>query len=123
MNAKTAIALFFGLVFQLSQVIPGMAAVITDCAPVAESCDCCAGLPSCPCAEEGEPTQKPLPLAPDSSQTLKAPLAKVSGTRVSLESVAGPQATASTVAATPIAGPPTGYTGVPLSVAFCSFVI
>lgn len=123
MNAKTTIALLFGLVFQLSLVMPGMAAAMTDCAPVAESCECCAGLASCPCAGKGEPTQKPLPLAPDSGQTLKAPLARVTGTRVSLETIDSPQTTASTVVSTRSAGPPTGYSGVRHSVAFCSFVI
>ena len=122
-NVKTAIALILGLVFQLSLVVPRMATAMTDCAPMAESCECCAGLTSCPCAEEVEPTQKPLPLAPDSGQTLKAPLAKVTGTRVGLETISDTQATAFTVIAGPIAGPPIGYTGVRLSVAFCSFVI
>lgn len=123
MNAKAAIALIFGLLFQLAQVMPGLASVMTDGAPMAESCGCCAGFTSCPCAEEGEPTQKTPPLAPDSSQSLKAPLAKVAGTRVSLETISGPQAKAYSLATTPIAGPTTGYTGVPLAVAFCSFVI
>jgi len=123
MRLKTIIALIFGLVFQLAHVLPGMAAAMTDCAPTAESCACCDGLDSCPCADEGEPVQNPLPLAPDSSQTLKAPLAKVTCTRVSLEAISGPQAIAPSVTATPLAGPWTGYTGVRLSVAFCSFVI
>jgi hypothetical protein len=123
MKMKTAIALIFGLVFQLSLVLPGMAAVMADCAPVAESCECCADLDSCPCAKEGEPMQKPLPMAPDSGQNLKAPLAKITGTRISLETISGPPSSAATVAATPVTGPWTGYTGVRLSVAFCSFVI
>jgi hypothetical protein len=123
MNMKTAIALVLGLVFQLSQVIPGMAAAMTDCAPVAESCECCDGLTACPCAEKGDPTRKPLPLAPDSSQSLKAPLARITGTRVSLETTSGTQAASTAVTATPVTGPWPGFTGVRLSVAFCSFVI
>ena len=123
MKSKTAIALFFGLVFQLAQVLPGVAAVMADCAPVTESCECCAGLDSCPCAKDGEPVPAPLPLAPDSSQTLKAPPAKITGTRVSLETLSSPETKISSVSATPFTGPWTGYTGVRLSVAFCSFVI
>ena len=122
MKTKAAIALLFGLVFQLAQVLPGMA-FVTDCAPVAESCACCDGLDSCPCVEESEPGQNPLPLAPYSSPTLKVPLAKVTGTRVSPETLSGPQDPTPSVSATPVTGPWTGYTGVRLSVAFCSFVI
>ena len=123
MKPKAVIALILGLVFQLAQVLPGMAAFMEECIPVAESCECCDGLVSCPCAKEGEPVQNPLPLAPDPGQTLKVPLAKATGTRVSLETITGPQALVPSVGATPITGPWTGYTGVSLAVAFCSFVI
>jgi hypothetical protein len=121
MNVKAAIALILGLVFQLAQAVPG-AAVTMPCAPVAEACGCCAGPDSCPCAETGEPAQKPSPLSSDSGGILKIPVAKSAGPRVSLETV--PETRQSvTLAACPPAGPPTGYHGVRLSVAFCSFVI
>ena len=123
MKAKTAIALIFGLVFQLAQVLPGVAALMTDCAPAAESCSCCDSEWSCACADDSEPVPAPLPLAPESSPSLKAPIAKVTCTRISLETAAGPHTTAPTVSLTPVTGPWTGYTGVRHSVAFCSFVI
>jgi hypothetical protein len=123
MKMKTAIALVFGLVFQLSLALPGIAAAMADCAPPAESCECCAGLDSCPCAKEGQPVQKPLPLAPDSGQSLKVPLAKVTSTRVSPETISEPPPAAIRAAAIPVTNPWTGYTGVRLSVAYCTFVI
>lgn len=123
MKSKAVIALILGLIFQLAQVLPGVAAIMADCRFAAESCECCAGLTSCPCAEDGEPVRNPMPLAPDSGKTLKVPLAKTSGTRVSPETISGPQAIVPSVIATPVTGPWIGYTGVPLSVAFCSFVI
>ena len=123
MKSKAAIALIFGLIFQLAQVLPGLAAVMADDRIPVVCCECCAGLDSCPCAEEGEPAPPPLPLAPDSSQNLKVPLAKTTGTHVSLETFSGQQGIAPSVISTSVTGPWTGYTGVPLSVAFCSFVI
>jgi hypothetical protein len=121
MNMKTTIALILGLVFQLSLVMPGIGAVV-DCAPATESCECCAGMDSCPCADEGEPLQNPLPVAPESGNSLKVPVAKVSSTRVSVETLAdiGPSVSA---VSSPMSGPLSGYTGVRLSVAFCTFVI
>ena len=121
MNVKATIALILGLVFQLAQAVPG-AAMISPCAPVAEACGCCAGLDSCPCAETGEPVQKPSPLTSDSGSVLKIPVAKSADPRVSLETVVETGQSV-TVAVCPPAGPPTGYYGVRLSVAFCSFVI
>jgi hypothetical protein len=123
MKSKTVIAMALGLIFQLAQVVPGMAAIMADCRIGAESCECCAGLTSCPCAQESEPVRNPLPLPPDSGQTLKVPLAKASGTRVSPEAIHGPQTSVSSMIAIPVTSPSTGYTGIPLSVAFCSFVI
>jgi hypothetical protein len=120
MSTKATIALILGLVFQLSQVLPGMGAVV-NCAPAAAACECCDGMDSCPCADEGEPVQTPLPVAPESGNSLKVPAAKVSGTRVSVEAIPGIQPSATV--ASPLIGPLSGYTGVRLSVAFCSFVI
>lgn len=121
MNVKAAITLILGLVFQLAQVLPG-AAVTMPCAPVAEACDCCTGPDSCPCAELGEPAQKPSPLSSDSGSVLKIPLAKSSEPRVAMEVVAENRESV-TVVACPFAGLPAGYNGVRMSVAFCSFVI
>ena len=121
MNVKAAITLILGLVFQLAQVLPG-GAVTMPCAPVAQACGCCAGLDSCPCAENGEPAQKPSPLSSESGSVLKIPVAKSAEPRVTMEVVEENRQSA-TVAACPFAGLPTGYNGVRLSVAFCSFVI
>jgi hypothetical protein len=61
-------------------------------------------------------------LAPDSSQTLKAPLAKITATRISLENISSPQSATNRLATCVPTGF-SGYTGVRLSVAFCSFII
>lgn len=121
MTVKMAVTLILGLVFQLAQVLPG-AFVTMPCAPLADSCECCVGPDSCPCAENGEPEQKPAPLAPDSGSGLKLPVAKAGETRVSIESTEETHSSASK-AASPIEGLLGGYAGVRLSVAFCSFVI
>jgi hypothetical protein len=53
---------------------------------------------------------------------LKLPAARVGDTRISIESPTGSH-TSPAVEASPVAGPSSGYAGVRLSVAFCSFVI
>lgn len=121
MNVKAVITLILGLVFQLAQVLPG-AVVTSPCASQETSCACCEGPDSCHCADNSEPEQKPAPLSSDSSSVLKLPAAKAGDTRVSIESLAGNHSSPA-VAASPVAGPSSGYAGVRLSVAFCSFVI
>jgi hypothetical protein len=121
MSMKTTIALIFGLVFQLSQVLPGTEAV-KDCAPVASSCGCCADLDSCPCADDGEPLRSPMPLVPDNGSSSKILVAKVSDTCVAVESAQSP-AHKPTVVAPRFGCHLSGYAGIRLSVAFCSFVI
>jgi hypothetical protein len=121
MNAKIVITLILGLVFQLAQVLPG-AAVSASCTPQAESCDCCAGLDSCPCAETGEPNQKPAPLVPDTGGVLKLPAVRSTGTHVSADPVRE-VLTSATAAVLPPTESPAGYAGIRLSVAFCTFVI
>lgn len=121
MNVKTAITLILGLVFQLAQVLPG-AVVTTPCASQEVACACCEDLGSCPCMDDGKQEQKPAPLIPDSTSILKLPAARACDTRVSIESLAGNHPSP-TLAASPVSGPSKGYSGVRLSVAFCSFVI
>jgi hypothetical protein len=118
---KSVITLILALVFQLAQVLP-TAAAIDSCAPVASSCECCDPADSCPCAGNDEAPQKPAPLSSDSSNSLKIPVAKSSRTCVSVEVVTDTRSPAA-LAAPPITGHLTGYIGVRLSVAFCSFVI
>ncbi len=121
MNVKSVIALILALVFQLVQVLPTTAA-IEFCAPVVSSCECCDPADSCPCAGNDETPQNPTPLSSESGNSLKIPLAKASGIRLSIETVAGTQPSA-VMAVPSITGQLSGYTGVRLSVAFCSFVI
>jgi hypothetical protein len=121
MNVNSVITLILGLVFQFTQVLPG-AVVTSPCATYEASCACCTGPDSCHCADNGDTEQKSAPLVPDSSTSLKIPVAKASGTRIAVESAPGAQPSA-TVASPLISGHLSGYTGVRLSVAFCSFVI
>lgn len=118
---KTVVTLFLALVFQLAQVLPP-AAAIESCAVVGPGCACCDPADSCPCAGKDETHQKPAPLSSESSNTLKFPVARATGNRVSVESDPGIRP-AATVAAPAITDQTSGYTGVRLSVAFCSFVI
>lgn len=121
MTVKLAITLILGLVFQLAQVLP--AAVITSpCQMEQESCGCCTAGKSCHCAENEDRDQQPSPAPFDAGRTLKIPEMKSTETRVSLESVRKLDP-ATMIASLPDAGFVTGYTGVRLSVAFCSFVI
>lgn len=118
---KPVITLTLALVFQLAQVLP-VAGAAEACLPAAPCCECCDPLDSCPCAGNDETPEKPAPLSSESGNSLKIPVAKTTGTRVTIESVAGPRTFAT--ATTPrITGLPCGYAGVRLSVAFCSFVI
>ena len=121
MNAKLAITFILGLVFQLAQVLPG-AVIQSPCQMQEESCDCCMGAKSCHCAENSDSDQKPAPVPLQSGSVLKVPAAKPTETRVTVEFASGiDQAT--TIGNPPAAGPVRGFTGVRLSVAFCSFVM
>jgi hypothetical protein len=121
MNVKAAIAVLLGLLFQWAHL--AQAAVLADhCRNMAAShCECCADADSCPCAtsEDQEPGR---PLPPSLPETLKLPAAKFCETRVSLEDAPVPQA-AHRVPALPAAETVAGYSGVSLSVAFCSFLM
>jgi hypothetical protein len=77
---------------------------------------------SCHCAENGESDQKPVPAPLETSRILKIPAMKSTETIVSVEVLREADSSA-TVAAIPQSRPGGGYTGVRLSVAFCSFVI
>ncbi|MDP3849387.1 MAG: hypothetical protein Q8Q59_02705 [Luteolibacter sp.] len=121
MNVKLTITLILGLVFQLAQVLPG-AVITSSCGPQQESCDCCMGGKSCHCAVNDTSDQTPAPTPLETSRILKIPAMKSSETRVAVEVLreANPS---STVVAIPQGRSACGYTGVRLSVAFCSFVI
>ncbi len=121
MKIKFTITLILGLVFQLAQVMPGMAAVQAASQAVS-ACSCCEGLPSCPCADEGEPDPNPTPTPFQSGTVIKVPAMKATDPRVSMESSF--KAPPRMVRAVPVPMEPVaGYQGIRLSVAFCRFVI
>ncbi len=120
MNAKLAISLILGLVFQLAQVLPA-AVIPSPCQTQAHSCACCPDASSCDCAENDTPDKKPAP-APFTASDLKLPAMKPVETRVPLETQPAP-ASAARPASHAFVAPIHGYHGVSLSVAFCSFVI
>lgn len=121
MNPKSIIALLMGLMIQLSQVPSCLASESTKtCGTQAHPAGCCEGLESCPCAENSDSTPKPAPLIP-AAVDLKwlippAPAAN------ECDPVASPPADVPTFCDSSTESR-SGFAGVPLSVAFCSFVI
>lgn len=121
MEIRSIIALFMGLVLQWSQVQSCLATEARQpCAAQAHSMSCCEGLKTCPCAKESRDQPKPTPLLPASVE-LKLLLSKAPEPP-RLGAFVAPPAAAMAVVATPALGW-SAYAGVPLSVAFCSFVI
>jgi len=121
MNAKVAFTLILGLVFQLAQVLPG-AVIQSPCQTQENSCACCEGAKSCHCVENGNTDQKPTPVPLQSRGDFKVPAVKSTEANVSLADSRAIHPPARVVAP-PHAGSVSGFTGVRLSVAFCSFVI
>ena len=121
MSIKSIIALFMGLVIQWSQVQSCVAAISAapSGAKASPRC-CCAGLESCPCVSDRDPEQKPAPLIP-AAVDLKWLLPKAIGANI-LAAPVSPKADAGIATASP-AEARWAYAGVPLSVAFCRFVI
>jgi hypothetical protein len=121
MDFRTVIALLMGLLIQLSQVQTCVAGgVIPSCATTARSMACCDGIKSCPCAKSSESSQKPdLPSA--AAVELKWLVSKTGETDLPGTSVS-PSKDAARPAAT-VSEFYSGFVGVPLSVAFCRFVI
>ena len=121
MNVKSVIAVTLGLLFQWAQVAHAVVSTQAGGDVCDVHCACCADLPSCPCASDGEnaPDRSPLPVLPD---TVKLPAAKLCETRVSLQTADVPQ-TARRAIAMSIAQQVAGYAGVRLSVAFRSIVV
>jgi hypothetical protein len=121
MNVRSIIALFMGLVIHLSQVQLSLAAdAAKSCGDHGLAMTCCDGLQSCPCASEGNPDQKPSPMAP-AVVDLKVLVSKVAEP-VKLEPPVCHSADI-VVSTTSPADFISAYAGVPLSVAFCRFVI
>ncbi|MGC4013676.1 MAG: hypothetical protein QM755_04040 [Luteolibacter sp.] len=117
---RAVIGLFLALVFQLAQVAPCLAAA---CTPVGQAvkCACCDKPDACPCASNKTDHDRSTPIAPP------APELKVQLALPSVDPVA-PEITLLDTAAScgsPEGShdPSAGYSGVPLAVAFCSFLI
>lgn len=121
MHLRPIIALFMGLVIQLSQV------QVLDASEPAKSCGdygsimtCCEGLQACPCASEGKPNQNTPPLAP-AAVSLKVLISKAAEPiRLEAPVSNSPDIVVSTESRLEWIN---GYAGVPLAVAFCRFVI
>ena len=121
MAIKSIIALFLGLVIQFSQVQSGFATEPgKSCGVLADSLCCCAGLQSCPCAKEGDSNQKPGPLIPAAPE-LKPLISKAPAT-INFDAMTSPQAEEVEFSVSQT-DPAKGFAGVPLSVAFCRFII
>lgn len=121
MSFHLILTLILGLVFQLAQVGINVPEGEDHCSSEV-ACGCCDAKDSCPCAAQDDPVQRPAPLAPDASSSLKVPAVRVTDSNFlpALSNQPDPPAT--------IAGRfrgvlTTGYRGVPLRVAFCAHVI
>ncbi len=119
MDVRSIIALFLGLVIQFSQV-PSSMMVQPSKACATQSMSCCEGLESCPCAKESESDSKPTPAIPAAVE-LKMAMAISTG---SIDAVESP---CKFVETTAFLGSQTettnGFAGVPLTVAFCIYLI
>lgn len=121
MAIKSIIALFLGLVIQLSQVQLGSGAEpVKLCGALADSQCCCAGLQSCPCAKDGNSHQKPAPLIPAAPE-LKPLISKAPAT-INFDAMT-PRQAEEVVFSVSQTDPAMGFPGVPFSVAFCLFLI
>lgn len=121
MDIRAIILLFLGLVIQLSQVRPMQdAPQAKPCAALMTATTCCGGPKTCHCIDENESSQKPAPVLPAATD-LKFSFVALSGT----DAVPTPATAPSQVIflSKPVAGIRSAYSGVPLTVAFCSFVI
>ncbi len=120
---KFTVGLFLGLVIQLSQIQPCVAADSEQSCPTvaARVHTCCEGKVSCPCANNSQQAPTPAPAIPVSVDLkLNAPKAREldfitlfflpDSSNAKPGIVRFPESTF-------------GFLGVPLSVAFCSFVI
>lgn len=121
MNVRPIIAFLMGLVLQLSQV-QSCRAIETakPCATQAHRMSCCEGLAACPCAKKNDSDQKPAPVAP-ATVDLKLLVSKAAEPS-RIEPWSHPP-TSAVILTAPRTDSESGYAGVPLSVAFCCFVI
>ncbi|MCX8496093.1 MAG: hypothetical protein ORN51_07925 [Akkermansiaceae bacterium] len=121
MSLKAFLALLAGLVIQLSQVPPCLAATAAEpCAGHRQAMSCCKDLKSCPCEAKNEQAPKPAPLVPESvgfkGWVAPVPMPHEQGFTASVHAQVALFFATQTE-------PHAGFIGVPLSVAFCRFVI
>jgi len=123
MGLKTITAFCAGMLLQLSQIgscLPAISFETAVSSGAVCASSCCEEMESCPCFETGGQDERPAPLVPAPTD-LKGQLAK-SPERATLVNVDSPARQTPPTAAV-VRNVPRGYLGVPLSVAFCSFVI
>ncbi len=117
MAIKSIIALIMGLVIQLSQA---QLFAQADCFTPVHEMNCCAGMKSCPCAGESDSNSKQHPIA-QVEVDLKLLISK---SEESSQSTAKLEVmTADVLATSTELRAPSGFAGVTLSVAFCTFLI
>ncbi len=118
---NSTVALVLALVVQFSQVSGYLAMQeSSSCVDESSMSCCCAAVKSCPCVEESPNHEKPEPLFP-ASIDLKQLVSKTAENPILVD--LDPPATASTNTAATSIFFHGAYQGVPLSVAFCKFVI
>ena len=121
MDMRSIVALFLGLVIQFSQVQSCLAAApARPCATQAHGVCCCDGMRSCPCAKENGRDPKPTPAIP-AALDLKWLISNAPGTYSPGASI--PPTTDAVTLTESFTESRSGFAGVPLSVAFCRFVI
>ena len=115
---RTIIGLILGLAIQFALVQPSLA---TKPASHCAASSCCEELSSCPCASNDDAEQRPSPLAPAPVDLKLSPPKARELDFITLLKVlerAGPIAPPASIPESHV-----GFTGVPLSLAFCTFVI
>ena len=121
MGLKTITAFCAGMLLQLSVVAFGIpTGALESVRSSACPSSCCENLDSCPCFESSGQDEAPAPLPP-APPDLKGPLARPSEP-VALVIIDSPTKESPPTACV-VRNSPGGYSGVPLTVAFCSFVI
>lgn len=121
MGMKSIIAMFLGLVIQFSQAQSCLSVgVVNAVTSQAHSTCCCAEEISCPCAKQGDSSEKPSPLT-SATVELKWLVSKSSDPYDLAALIIPPSDLVLVTISTGKVH--SGFVGVPLSVAFCSFVI
>lgn len=114
------IAIMLGLVIQLVQVRSCPTSAPSQPCAATAAMRCCEGKHTCPCAKESQPAQKPAPVVAAAVDLKWIGSKPAEPLRVGpVEFPTGNHA----LLPAALARAHAGYEGVPLSVAFCTFVI